>query len=213
MDKLLHELESLKNNLENLPTENISDFEFDKTALFIVDINNGFAKQGALYSPRIENLVHPIANFTRELSSKIKKIIAFTDCHKPNAIELLSYPSHCIEGDYESEIVDELKEIDNIQVIPKNSTNGFFALDDISFRGIDNIIIVGDCTDICIYQFAITLKSYFNQNNINKNIIIPMDLVDTYDIPNVHPAELLNIVFLNSLIQNGIKVLKSLSLK
>ena len=40
-----------------------------------------------------------------------------------------------------------------------------------------------------------------------------MDLVDTYDIPSIHPAELLNIVFLNSLIQNGVKVLKSLSLK
>ena len=56
----------------------------------------------------------------------------------------------------------------------------------------------------------ITLKSYFNQNNINKDIIVPINLVDTYNIDNVHPAELLNIVFLNSMIQNGIKVVKEI---
>ena len=34
-------------------------------------------------------------------------------------------------------------------------------------------------------------KSYFNQNNINKNIIVPINLVDTYNIENIHPAEIL----------------------
>ena len=100
--------------------------------------------------------------------------------------------------------------IDNIKIVKKNSTNGFFALDSLNFDDTDNIIIVGDCTDICIYQLAITLKSYFNQNNINKDIIVPINLVDTYNIDNVHPAELLNIVFLNSMIQNGIKVVKEI---
>ena len=100
--------------------------------------------------------------------------------------------------------------IDNIKIVKKNSTNGFFALDNLNFDDTDNIIIVGDCTDICIYQLAITLKSYFNQNNINKDIIVPINLVDTYNIDNVHPAELLNIVFLNSMIQNGIKVVKEI---
>ena len=37
-----------------------------------------------------------------------------------------------------------------------------------------------------------------------------MDLVDTYHIDNIHNANLLNIVFLNSMIQNGIKVVKSI---
>ena len=37
-----------------------------------------------------------------------------------------------------------------------------------------------------------------------------INLVDTYNIDNVHPAELLNIVFLNSMIQNGIKVVKEI---
>ncbi|WP_343095321.1 hypothetical protein [Clostridioides difficile] len=122
----------------------------------------------------------------------------------------MSYPVHCLENDIESELVDELKSIENLQILPKNSTNGFFALENLDFDNIDNIIIVGDCTDICIYQFAITLKSYFNQHNIEKNIVVPMNLVDTYDIPNVHPAEILNLVFFNSMIQNGVNVLKEI---
>lgn len=210
MNNLLSELESLKSNLDNLPIMNLSDLNLNNTDLFIVDINNGFAKGGALYSPRIENLINPIVNFTKSVSNDIKSIIAFTDYHTNKSTELLNYPTHCIENTIECEIVDELKFIDNIKIVKKNSTNGFFALDDLSFNNTDNIIIIGDCTDICIYQLAITLKSYFNQNNINKNIIVPINLVDTYNIDNVHPAELLNIVFLNSMIQNGIKVVKEI---
>ena len=210
MNNLLNELNYLKSTLNNLPMKNLSDLDLNKTELFIVDINNGFAKEGALYSPRIENLINPIVNFTKSVSNDIKNIIAFTDYHTLDSIELLSYPKHCIEDTLECEIVDELKDIKNIKIIKKNSTNGFFALENLNFENIDNIIIVGDCTDICIYQLAITLKSYFNQHNINKNIIVPVNLVDTYHVDNSHPAELLNIVFLNSMIQNGINVVKEI---
>ncbi|WP_042273006.1 isochorismatase family cysteine hydrolase [[Clostridium] dakarense] len=212
MENLLKEVKSLKENLDNLSIENISNFDLKKTSLFVVDINNGFAKKGALYSPRVEALINPIVRFTKHLSiNEISNITAFTDCHTHESIELLSYPSHCLENDLESQVVDELKSIENIHILPKNSTNGFFALDCLDFDNIDNIIIVGDCTDICIYQFAVTLKAYFNQKNISKNIVVPMNLVDTYHIPNVHPADLLNIVFLNSMIQNGINVVKEIS--
>lgn len=210
MNKLLQELEILKSNLDKLNTEDISNLDLSKTVLFIVDMNNGFAKQGSLYSPRIENLIKPIENFAKHICPKLNRIIAFTDSHTESSIELLNYPIHCLEDSIESDIVDELKYIPNLEIIQKNSTNGFFALNKINFENIDNIIIVGDCTDICIYQFAITLKSYFNQNNLRKNIIVPINLVDTYDIPNVHNAELLNIVFLNSMIQNGINVVKEI---
>ncbi|EGT2201955.1 isochorismatase [Clostridioides difficile] len=210
MDNLLNELEALKSNLDNLPIEKIENYDLSKTALFIIDVNNGFAKQGALYSPRVESLIKPIEMFTKKISNKLNRVIAFTDSHTSKSIELLSYPVHCLENDIESELVDELKSIENLQILPKNSTNGFFALENLDFDNIDNIIIVGDCTDICIYQFAITLKSYFNQHNIEKNIVVPMNLVDTYDIPNVHPAEILNLVFFNSMIQNGVNVLKEI---
>ena len=210
MNNLLNDLTALKNNLDNLPTINLCNLDLNKTDLFIIDLNNGFAKEGSLYSERVKRLIKPIVDFTNLVSKDIKNIIAFTDCHTKESTELLTFPTHCIKDSIECEIVDELKSIDNIKVIKKNSTNGFFALENLNFDDIDNIIIVGDCTDICIYQLAITLRSYFNQNNINKNIIVPMNLVDTYDIENIHPAKLLNIVFFNSMLQNGIKVVKEI---
>ena len=155
MNNLLNELNSLKSNLDNLPIMNLSDLDLNNTDLFIVDINNGFAKGGALYSPRIESLINPIVNFTKSVSKDIRSIIAFTDYHTNESVELLNYPTHCIKDTIECEIVDELKSIDNIKIVKKNSTNGFFALDSLNFDDTDNIIIVGDCTDICIYQLAI----------------------------------------------------------
>ena len=47
MENILKEFEVLQKNLNDLPIENLSDYDLSKTALFIVDINNGFAKEGA----------------------------------------------------------------------------------------------------------------------------------------------------------------------
>ena len=212
MDNILIEFEVLQKNLDNLPIENLADYDLSKTALFIVDINNGFAKEGALYSDRIKSLITPIYEFVKPLEEKLNKIIAFTDTHDKNSVELNSYPEHCLVDTEECKVVDELLNIKNLEIIPKNSTNGFFAMDVNILDDIDNVVVVGDCTDICIYQFAVTIKAYFNEKNINKNIVVPMNLVDTYDIPFVHPGDLLNIVFLNSMLQNGVKLIKKFSL-
>ncbi|MBW4873505.1 MAG: cysteine hydrolase, partial [Paeniclostridium sp.] len=193
MELLTKEFENMKFNLEKLKSKKINELNLSKTMLFIIDMNNGFAKKGALYSDRVEALINPITNLAKILEAKNCEIIAFTDSHNKDSIELRSYPTHCLENDYESKIVDEISTIKNLKVIPKNSTNGFFCLEDKNFKNIDNIIVVGDCTDICIYQFVVTLKSYFNQNNIDKNIIVPMNLVDTYHIDNIHNAEIMNI--------------------
>ena len=212
MEKILSNYKSLLNNLESLSSESIKNYDLDKTGLFIVDMNNGFAKEGALYSDRIKSLINPIHEFVKPLENKLNKIIAFTDTHEEDSVELLSYPAHCLADSDECKVVDELLDIKNLEIIQKNSTNGFFAIDINTLNDIDNVVVVGDCTDICIYQFVVTLKAYFNEKNINKNIVVPMNLVDTYDIPFVHPGDLLNVVFLNSMVQNGVKLIKKFSL-
>lgn len=207
---MLKELQSLEYNLKNLDSLDLKHINLKKTHLFIVDLNNGFAKSGNLYSDRVNALIKPTVEFLKLIQNDILKITAFTDCHDENSLEFTNYPTHCLKGNYESEIVDELKEFKNIEVLSKNSTNSFFALKDTSFDGIDNIIIIGDCTDICIYQFAVTLRAYFNEKNIKKEIIVPINLIDTYDIPKIHNAKIFNTVFINSMIQNGIKVVSNI---
>ena len=99
-----------------------------------------------------------------------------------------------------------------MEIIEKNSTNGFFAMDIEKYKNLDNFIVVGCCTDICVYQFVLTLKTYFNQHNLYKNIVVPINLVETYDIDKVHCGDMLNTIFLNSMIQNGINVVKKITL-
>ena len=210
MEKILDNYKKLVNNLENLYEININNYDLNKTGLFIVDMNNGFAKEGALYSPRIEKITKPIADFGKSVCHKINSIVVFTDTHNENDIELKNYPTHCLRGDKESKVVDEILDINNINILEKNSTNAFFAMDIEKYKNLDNFIIVGCCTDICIYQFALTLKTYFNQHNLDKNIIIPINLVETYNIDNIHNGDFLNTIFLNSMIQNGIHVVKKI---
>lgn len=212
MEKIINNYKSLLSNLENLKSLSIDNLDLNKTGLFIVDMNNGFAKEGALSSPRVEEIIEPIADFGKALSSKINTIVAFTDTHDEDAVEFKSYPAHCLRGDMESEVVKEVLAIDNLEIIEKNSTNGFFAIDIEKYKDLDNFIVVGCCTDICVYQFVLTLKTYFNQNNLDKNIIVPMNLVETYDIDMVHSGDFLNTIFLNSMMQNGINVVKEIKL-
>lgn len=210
MKKILDNYKALINNLENLSDININDYDLNKTGLFIVDMNNGFAKEGPLSSPRVEKIINPIADFGKSICSKIDTIVAFTDTHSEDDVELKSYPAHCLRGDKESEIVKEILNINNLEILEKNSTNGFFVMDIDKYKNLDNFIVVGCCTDICVYQFVLTLKTYFNQNNLDKNIIVPMNLVETYDIDMIHSGDFSNTVFLNSMIQNGINVVKSI---
>ena len=142
MEKILSNYKSLLNNLESLSSESINNYDLDKTGLFIVDMNNGFAKEGALSSPRVEKIINPIADFGKALSSKINTIVAFTDTHDKNSVELKSYPSHCLRGDKESQVVQELLSIENMNILEKNSTNGFFVLDMEKYKNLDNFIVL-----------------------------------------------------------------------
>lgn len=191
---------------------NLSDFSKENSALIIVDMINGFCKKGNLYSKDLENLILPIANLAQKASNLKFPILAFCDYHDKNSIEFENYPIHCIKSTEESKLVNELNFIDNTNIINKNSTNGFVEDKFQQFlknnKNISNFIIVGDCTDICVQQFALTLKTYFNKNNIKSRIIIPINLVDTYNSKN-HPRNILNLIALYTMKINGIEVINN----
>jgi len=199
-------MEFIADKLERVETISLSDIDLSKTLLAIVDINNGFARGGALYSDRVEKLVAPIEEFAKYMIRKDAEVVAFTDCHLEESPEFSCYPIHCLRGTEESEIIDELKEL-NIRVIEKNSTNGFLEEAFNIESNIENVIIVGDCTDICIYQFAISVRADFNRKNQGKRVIVPMNYVDTFHAP-FHNGDFMNAVFLSSMMDNGIEVVK-----
>lgn len=216
-EKFLNEsvqtLNSLIEIMQNLPEIELNKFEASKTALIIIDIINGFVKEGALKSTRVESIVPEISKLMKRCIGQNIPVLAFADCHSNESPEFDFYPAHCIRGTYESEVVEEIKDIGRYELIPKNSTNGF--LED-QFQewlkkhtDIKNYIVVGDCTDICIMQFVLTLKAYFNMKNIKADIYVPKDAVDTFDL-NPHNGDLMNIFALYTMMANGIRVIKSI---
>lgn len=210
--KALDVLEEMKKFLEERPDLDIKELNSKETVLVIVDMINGFCKEGNLSSPRIKALIPETERILRLCKENEIKAIAFADSHSEDSPEFSSYPSHCVRGTWESEVVDELKEVAELKIINKNSTNGF--LED-EFQDwlknnpqIKNFIIVGDCTDICVEQFANTLKAYFNMKNIKARVIVPISAVETYDL-GYHYAELLNIVALMIMAGNGVEIVKT----
>lgn len=106
---------------------NLKDLK-GKSIIFVVDMNNGFCKAGNLASSTINSIVPAIRNLLELAIANKIEVIALNDHHTSDNPEFKSYPSHCLAGSKESELVSELQ-FSEIKIIKKNSTNGFFVLD------------------------------------------------------------------------------------
>ncbi len=190
----------------------LKEFPKEKTAVVIVDMVNGFVYEGALASPRIIETINNIVELDKRTAG-YKKIF-FADNHSENSVEYNSFAKHCLEGTSEAELIPELKERaklhDNNMIIPKNSTNGFHAplfktwLKE-NEEQIENYIVLGCEVDICVSHFATTLKTYFNEKNLNRRIIVPINSVETYDF-GCHEGDFMKVIALYEMKSNGIEV-------
>lgn len=205
-------LDSLE-NLESLKVEELAG----EAALIIVDMNNGFARKGALYSPRIEALIPEVSRIAHVFASKKNiPLIIVNEDHPEDSREFDSYPPHCVRGTEEAQIISELEDIENKIIIGKNCTNAFATDEfketfmDLYRKGIKKFVVVGDCTDICIYQASVSMQTYFNHYNYDGEVIVPIYAVDTYDLDVAnHNGDLMNVVFLYSMIGNGVRVVRN----
>lgn len=192
---------------QNLPVMQIRDFSGNKTALVIIDMINGFLTEGTLASERCAGILPAVEKLLNLAKENKIPCIAFADAHESDCPEFASFPLHCLKNTSESELAPSLKKIGGFQTIKKNSTNGFFAPDFQKFLkqhpDLENVILCGVCTDICVMQFALTLKSFYNQNQKNLHIYIPVNAVETYDAPG-HNADQMQMAALQILAQAGI---------
>lgn len=202
-------LEQIYEQLSHLPDLKSSELTPENTALVVVDMINGFAREGALKSEYVEDLIPGIAGLMKLCRSRGIPVIAFADSHTKASPEFDAYPPHCLAGTSESEVVDELKTAADFTLIPKNSTNGLLETEFQrwleSNPGIDRFVVVGDCTDICIQQFAVSLKAWFNRMDKRSRVIVPLDAVDTFD-SDAHNRSLMNVMALCSMLGNGVEV-------
>ena len=194
MERSAQMLSDIYDSMENLPDLKIKQLESEKTAVVFVDIINGFISEGTLHDKRIGRIIPEAVKLLKYANLAGMKSLAFADCHRESAAEFSAFPPHCISGSHESEIADELKNIGGYLLIEKNSTNGFHApgfQQFIKSCGKENFIVCGDCTDICVMNFCLTLKTYFDQNDKKCKIAVPVNITETFD-GNGHYSEFMN---------------------
>jgi hypothetical protein len=128
--------------------------------------------------------------------------------------------------------VDELQpllERGGVRVFRKNATNGLFGKDEGGERfyeylekrfaeGPVTFIVVGDCTDLCIYQNAMGIRLLANEHNARVRVIVPLEHVRTYDVPvevsektgaPAHDGDVMDQLFAYHMMINGIEVVRT----
>jgi len=182
-----------------------------KKLLIVVDMINGFLNEGNLHDKNINNIVPACITQIESFINDGHDIVAFCDNHQRDSKEFTSYPVHCLKETNESELIDELKGYsESMVIIPKNSTNGFFApkfkeyLENLA--DYDEIVLIGCCSDICVLQLALSLKAYCNENNYDCKIVVDSKACDTFAIEG-HCREEYNRLAFNLMSNSGIEII------
>jgi len=175
-----------------------------RCGLVIVDEVNGFATVGAgsLAPPvpdtHVERMVVETDHLARAFAKHDAPILAFLDTHEPGKPEP-PYPPHCEAGSGEEDLVPELAWLEDCPqaaLLRKDCINGFvggISLDDggnavvdwINAHGLDSVLVVGICTDICVMDFVLTLLSARNHGMTPglTDIVVYTAACATYDLP------------------------------
>ncbi len=216
--------------LDTVPTARLDEVAPDPAtaAIFAADIINGFLREGALSSERIDGITGPVLELVRRAwEYGIRDFVFLQDTHPADTPEFEAYPAHAIAGTRESEMIPELAELpfaDHFTIIEKNSLHP--AIDTTFDAWLDahpnlrTAIVIGDCTDLCVTALAMHLRLRANARGVQGfQVIVPMDCVDTFDIPEnpdlppgaAHPAEFFHAVWLYHLASNNIRIVRTLS--
>ena len=167
----------------------IKNLEVYEGMLIVVDMVNGFVKEGALHDEAIARTIPRQIELIKEARAKGYLIVFVKDTHDKDAVEFRRFGNtkHCVRGTKEAELVDELKpyeDEDDTISIEKNSTSFMEAPE---FRellakanNIKRVEEVGCCTDICDFNGIMGLANYYDQWNRKVDIIVHEDAIATY---------------------------------
>jgi nicotinamidase-related amidase len=200
----------------------------ENVAVMGVDLLVGFCVEGPLASPRVGALGPKAARFLRRArEAGVREMLLAMDAHPEDSPEFRAFPPHCIRGTREAEPIAELRELPfykELSAVYKGSLNvGLEGELGEWLRARPHLrawIVIGDCTDLCVYQAAMHLRLQANARGQELDVWVPADLVDTYDLPVEaaaalgalpHDGELMHRLFLYHMALNGISVARSIA--
>ena len=184
-----------------------------KRLYIFVDTTNAFSKEGLLADPYVLHTVPELIRIAQIAGfDENGKKIFIVDYHTEDSVEFERYPEHGKEGTNEVKIISELVPYTKDALIfRKNSTSAMFAKSFIEtilkMISLEEVVIVGWDTDICVMNLGIPLQNLFDEINKRVKIIIPKNAVETYDAPNHNRDEYNNMAF-KFMEQAGIKLVK-----
>jgi nicotinamidase-related amidase len=200
-----------------------------RVAVFSADMLECFTRRGPLASRRVEALIPRIVELlTRAHGRGVRHLVLVEDAHHAESPEFDAFGPHCLQGSDEARTVAELAALPFAQefvVIRKNSLSPAIhtPLDpwlDVHPE-VTSAIVVGNSTDLCVYQLAAHLRLRADALDLpGYRVIVPANLVDCYDLPadealqaglKPHPAAFFHPVFLYHLGLIGVEVVRELS--
>lgn len=190
----------------------LKNFKKVKRLLINIDMVNGFINCGAMADNGIAKIIEPQIELIERCKSENDYLIFVKEGHSEESAEFAKFPKHCIKGSVEAEIVDELKCYENEDgknVYEKNSTSAIFAKDFLSdvakMINLEEVVLMGCCTDICVLNLAIPLANYFDEINKKVKMVVPKNVVETYD-SEMHKRNEFNQIAFKLMRQAGIEV-------
>ncbi|MGB9986803.1 cysteine hydrolase family protein [Salarchaeum japonicum] len=139
------------------------EFDPDRTALVVVDMQNGFCHpEGSLYAPASGDAVAPVAGLAERARDAGVRVVYTRDVHPPGQFDDTHYydeferwGEHVVEGSWDAELVDDLPDPDH--VVEKHTYDAFHEteLDGwLSARGIDDFLVCGTLANVCVLHTA-----------------------------------------------------------
>ncbi len=167
----------------------MKNLKFYEGMLIVVDMVNGFVKEGALADPLIGRIVPRQLTLIKEAHEKGHLVVFVQDTHIENSKEHQRFGGalHCVAGTGEEDLIDELKALDHQEdtiCIPKNSTSFMEApnfrklMEEVS--NVKEIDVVGCCTDICVMNGTMGLANYLDEWNKDVKLRVHTDAIATF---------------------------------
>jgi nicotinamidase-related amidase len=180
--------------------------------LVVVDMIRGFIEQGPLSDPAISTIIDDNVELIKDFTKRSQAVVAFRDAHTADSKEFAAYPPHCLKGSRESEFVDAIGAFeDRMLVIEKDTTNGFQTSAFQTFMQreapFERISVIGCCTDICVLQFALSLKTHLQKMRLDTQVVVVKNAVETFEMPG-HPRKEFNDFSFELMRNAGIQVLE-----
>ncbi|NMB02138.1 MAG: cysteine hydrolase [Firmicutes bacterium] len=141
-----------------------------RTVLIVVDMQNDFvAEEGALSSSAAREILPFVQERVKAALQAGHEVVFTLDTHIADDLEFEKFAPHCLKGSWGHQLVPELQELlddqfsGQVYFVEKNRYSAFYGTDLAEHLGlaagseqrrVDQVELVGVCTNICCYFTA-----------------------------------------------------------